>query len=203
MPLPRVRPSLCSRHHPISFPKGAGGRRKNAGKADPVPDGRTSPPGPEERGRAKPAAPPPPPGCACAVHWRPLEWHRVSGLTAPPRVRLRRRRARLSCFPSPCGPAGGSGSGGTMFTSTGSSGLCEYRLPPSWLSPTRDPARLEEPGGSGVTGGWRGRASWRPLSLVVPARRGQRAPPPLQSGGAGGGGGEWGPSPGDCPGPRL
>ncbi|ELK14928.1 Ubiquitin-associated domain-containing protein 2 [Pteropus alecto] len=76
-----------------------------------------------------------------------------------------------------------------MFTSTGSSGLCEYRLPPTWLSPTRYPAHLEEEaGGSGGPWGCRrfaGRSSWRPHLLVVPARRGQWAPPPPQPGGRG------------------
>lgn len=36
--------------------------------------------------------------------------------------------------PLPLTPRGGSGPGGTMFTSTGSSGLCEYRLLHPWGS---------------------------------------------------------------------
>lgn len=184
VPLPGVTPSLFPRH-PISFPKGAGGRRK-------TPERRTlSPtdtlPFPGRKGGAGEDARPT--GRACAIHQRPLEWNRVAGLTAPPRMRLRSPRV-LSPLPSlPLQPRGGSGQGGTMFTSTGSSGLCEYRLPPTWLSPTRYPAHLEEEaGGSGGPWGCRrfaGRSSWRPHLLVVPARRGQRAPPPPQPGGRG------------------
>lgn len=94
--------------------------------------------------------------CACAVRGRPLEWSGVAGFTAPPGVRLRGRRAPSASASPPPVPRGGSGSGGTMFTSTGSSGLCEYRPPPSWLAPPRHLGQLlEEAGGCGDSRGCR------------------------------------------------
>lgn len=75
-----------------------------------------------------------------------------------------------------------------MFTSTGSSGLCEYRPPPSWLSPTCHLAHLLEEAGAagtlGVAGDLGAVLHPRSRALVVPAREGQRAPPPPQPGGA-------------------
>lgn len=57
----------------------------------------------------------------------------------------------------PPDPRGGSGPGGTMFTSTGSSGLCKYRPPPSWVPPTRYSGHLLEAGVAAIlafAGGW-------------------------------------------------
>ncbi|KAJ8787289.1 hypothetical protein J1605_005875 [Eschrichtius robustus] len=87
---------------------------------------------------------------------RPLEWSRVAGFVGPAGVRLRGPRVPSTSASPPPVPRGASGSGGTMFTSTGSSGLCEYRTPPSWLSPTHHTGYpLEEAGGSGDSRGCR------------------------------------------------
>lgn len=106
------------------------------------------------------------------------------------------------CFPSHCSPRRGSGSGGTMFTSTGSSGLCEYRPPPSWLYPTRHAAHLlkEAGGGGGLRVAGRLGAdppSRRPhLGAACPWGAAGTAPTSAC-------GGEWGLSPAASPAPSA
>lgn len=125
-----------------------------------------------------------PAGRACAAHGQPQEWNPVAGFAAAPGVRLRGLRVPPPPLPLPLSPLGGSGSGGTMFASTGSSGLCEYRPPPSWLFPTRHPGHLlEKPGGSGDPRGCRrfgGRPSIpapEPWGLLLRVRGGGPGPP--------------------------
>lgn len=48
-------------------------------------------------------------------------------------------------LPFPLTPRGGSGPCGTMFTSTGSSGLCEYRFPHSWAALRSIPSSSRTP----------------------------------------------------------
>ncbi|XP_032960277.1 ubiquitin-associated domain-containing protein 2 [Rhinolophus ferrumequinum] len=116
-------------HDPIAFPKGARARRKNPKRRNlPL---RTH--FPFQAGREGAAGAVRPTGRACALHRRPLEGNRVAGLTAPPGVRLRGRWVPPPLLPLPLSPRRGSGSGGTMFTSTGSSGLYKAPLSKSLL----------------------------------------------------------------------
>lgn len=185
-------------HDPIAFPKGARARRKNPKRRNlPL---RTH--FPFQAGREGAARAVRPTGRACALHGRPLEGNRVAGLTAPPGVRLRGRRVPPPLLPLPLSPRRGSGSGGTMFTSTGSSGLCEYRPPPSWLYPTRHAAHLlkEAGGGGGLRVAGRLGAdppSRRPhLGAACPWGAAGTAPTSAC-------GGEWGLSPAASPAPSA
>ncbi|XP_026971735.1 ubiquitin-associated domain-containing protein 2 isoform X1 [Sagmatias obliquidens] len=63
------------------------------------------------------------------VRRRPLKWSRVAGFVGPAGVRLRGLRLPSTSASPPPVTRGASGSGGTMFTSTGSSGL--YKAPVS------------------------------------------------------------------------
>lgn len=84
--------------------------------------------------------------------------------------------------PLPLTPRGGSGPGGTMFTSTGSSGLCEYRLLHPWgslrsvLGTSR--TRLGGPGDPALQKA-RGPLASRVRALAV-LGGGQRVPSPPQ-----------------------
>lgn len=164
VPLPRVTPSPLP-HQPIPFPKVVHPRpSEKPGEVDPI--AADALPFPSRKGGG---------GQSGAPHRMRMRFSQ-----AAPEVesscRIRRlvgsapARSPVSppLLPLPLVPRGGSGSGGTMFSSTGSSGLCEYRPPPSWLSPTRHPAHLlEEAGGSGGP-----RGSWRcggRFSISAPA----------------------------------
>lgn len=136
-----------------SFSKGDPQQSGKPGQTDPSDCGPTSLPRQEGRGRAERCVP-------RAAH-APLAGSPWSGIQLPDSPPRRECACAVAGFPPPplplpLSPRGGSGSGGTMFTSTGSSGLCEYRLPPSWLFPTRHRGHLlEKPGGSGDPRGCR------------------------------------------------
>ncbi|EPY73000.1 hypothetical protein CB1_060782093 [Camelus ferus] len=118
------RPQCACATHPTAFPRYPRPSEKHV-EADPFRCGRTSLPRQEGRWSGEG-------GRSTHAPFTGGPWSGVAGFASPPAVRLRDASPSTSVSPPPV-PRGGSESGGTMFTSTGSSGLYKAPLSKSLL----------------------------------------------------------------------